>query len=629
MSGICGKIYFDKDRHVTTRELQLMASCLEHRGPDAQGFWVGDNIGIANRRLAVIDMSDTASHPMRNEDGSLWITCDGEIYNFKELRKDLMSKGHTFLSNGTTEVILHAYEEYGRRCLDRLRGMFSFAIWNVRTQTLFLARDRVGRKPLFYFIDGDHFLFGSEIKPILTDLSVPIEPNLVAIDHFLRLGYIPSPLSTFREIQKLPAAHWLEINEGRIEVGRYWKLHFSPKRTITLPDAKEELQNHITEATQLSLLSDVPVGIHIKGDINSSILLANMASILDYPVSTFDIKFEDGLFNKSLTREIAILFGTSHHEVAIHNNVVDILPHIVKCYNEPFSDASAVLNYLASQYMRQDVKITVDSDGINEALAGYNLNILGYLARLGSVIPPVIRQKLAAIVRHFPPRWQNLDVVQNLVNPTETFLQISKHWKYGSFGYFTPNSNRDLYTKEFQYEVIDIDEKQLFIDIVEGSDAENWIDATLDIYVQLYLADDVLVKTDRTTMCHSIDSRSPFLDHVLMEFIAQLPTSFKFSGSQERALQREACRALIPHAILRQTKDGIHPPYPTRFLGCMREMAHDVLLSSHALQRGYFKPEAINSLLTKHYKGQEDHGQRLWTLLTLELWHRAFIDDSA
>jgi asparagine synthase (glutamine-hydrolysing) len=298
MCGICGKLNFDNERPVSKEELRRMSGMLAHRGPDGEGVWAGDNVGLAHRRLAIIDLRPDAGQPMCNEDRTVWITFNGEIYNFRELRAELQAQGHVFRTNSDTETIIHAYEQYGRECLHRLRGMFAFAIWDARSKTLFLARDRVGKKPLFYLVDRHQFIFASEIKAMLVDPSVKVEPNATAIDHYLALGYVPSPLSAFRGIQKLPAGHWLEIKDGRIEIQRYWRLRYNPKRKISLRDAVSELQFQLADAVRLRLMSDVPLGAFLSGGIDSSAVVAYMALAMDSSVRTFSVGFEDASFDE-------------------------------------------------------------------------------------------------------------------------------------------------------------------------------------------------------------------------------------------------------------------------------------------------------------------------------------------
>jgi asparagine synthase (glutamine-hydrolysing) len=627
MCGICGKVYFDQTHPVSQQALRQMSDTLSHRGPDGEGFWVDGNVGLAHRRLAIIDLRSVADQPMSNEDGSIWITFNGEIYNFQELRTDLESHGHIFRTNSDTEVIIHAYEEYGRACLDRLRGMFAFAIWDARTRTLFLARDRVGKKPLFYFVGRDRFIFSSEIKAILANPSVPIEPNPVALDQFLALGYIPSPLTAFRGVRKLPAAHWLEVRDGHLEVGRYWKLRYTPKRHITMQDAVAELRWRITDAVRLRLVSDVPLGAFLSGGIDSSAVVAYMAQEMDRPVRTFSVGFEEAAFDeRPFARLVAQRYATDHTELVVKAPVRDILPRLVWHYDEPFGDPSAVPSYAIAELTRQQITVVLNGDGGDENFAGYDRYIADRRARRWDVVPRAWHRQLEAMIRCLPAPWLRRQPFRKLANVAEA-MALSPERRYVRwFGHFMPHERQRLYTNAFNSAVIGSDPEALFAEAFGQSDAEDWTDAALDVDVNLYLADDLLVKMDRATMAHSLEARSPFLDHVLMEFVAELPPTMKLAGTRGKRALKAALRGLLPDNILDRPKMGFSAPISNWFREDLREMAHDLLLSRRALQRCYFQPQAIATLLDEHCTGREDHAEDLWALLVLELWHRTFID---
>ena len=415
MCGICGKIYFDQTHAVDPRELQRMAETLSHRGPDGDGVWAARHVGLAHRRLAIIDLHASADQPMSNEDGTIWITFNGEIYNFQELRQVLEAKGHTFRTQSDTEVIVHAYEEYGRACVEQLRGMFAFAIWDARTQTLFLARDRVGKKPLYYFLSHDRFVFASELKALLIDDAVPRAPDLVGIDHFLALQYIPAPLTAFQGVRKLPAAHWLELRHGHIEMGRYWELHFTPKLRITMADAIDELKTYIAEAVRLRLVSDVPLGAFLSGGVDSSAVVASMAQQSDRPVKTFSVGFEDAAFDERLfARMVAERYGTEHTELVVKAPVADVLPRLVWHYDEPFGDASAIPSYAISELTRQHVTVVLNGDGGDESFAGYDWYIIARRIQRGDLIPLCLRQWLSARLQCLPRRWRQHQPLRKL-----------------------------------------------------------------------------------------------------------------------------------------------------------------------------------------------------------------------
>lgn len=630
MCGICGKIYFEKERQVKEEDLRMMARVLAHRGPDGEGVWAEGNVGLAHRRLSIIDLRAVAGQPMSNEDGSVWITFNGEIYNFQELRKDLEQRGHIFRTNSDTEVIVHSYEEYGRDCLRNLRGMFAFAIWDARTRTLLLACDRVGKKPIFYFHGKDRFLFASEIKALLPDPVVSVEPDPIAIDHYLALGYVPAPLSAFRGVQKLPPAHWLEFKDGQVTTGRYWKLRYSPKRNISFPDAVAELRWQLSEAVRLRLLSDVPLGAFLSGGIDSSAVVAYMARALNHPVRTFTVGFEDSaLDERPFARMVADRYETDHTELVVKADVAEILPRLVWHYDEPFGDPSAVPSYAIAELTRQYVTVALNGDGGDENFAGYNRYIPNRRAHWGDIVPLSMRRIAAQALGALPRRWLQHQPLQKLATVAEAMAQTPERRYSRWFGQFSLIQRQDLYAKDFAQTLGGSDPDAVFAHAYGKSDARDWVDATLDVDINCYLPGELLVKMDRASMAHSLEARSPFLDHVLMEFAASLPPEWKLAGTQQKRILKIALRGVIPDAVLDKPKQGFEPPLMMWFREDLRDMTHDLLLSTRALQRGYFTREGVSAVLHEHYSGQEDRSLHLWELLMLELWNRTFIDGEA
>ena len=627
MCGICGKVYFDDNRQVREKELIRMADTLIHRGPDGSGVWVEKNVGLAHRRLAIIDLREQANQPMCNEDGSVWVTFNGEIYNFQELRRDLQKKGHSFRTTSDTEVIVHAYEEYGRACVEHFRGMFAFAIWDRPEQKLFLARDRVGKKPLYYYMDSDRFVFGSEIKALLADPDIPSDPDPTAIDHFLAMQYIPAPLTAFQGIRKLPAAHWLELHNGHLQIGRYWKLRYTPKRLVSVPEAMEELKGQMAEAVRLRMISDVPLGAFLSGGVDSSAVVIAMAQEAQSAVRTFCAGFEDGAFDeREFAQLVAQRYDTQHTELLVKAPVTDILPRLIWHYDEPFGDSSAVPSFALAQLTRQHVTVVLNGDGGDENFAGYDRYVTDRLVRKGDVLPLSIRQKMDEVVHLFPDSWQQARPFRKLARWVHV-LALRPGRRYARWGaHFQTEDRMRLYTQDFQHTVSQSDPEGLFERIFEDSDTEDCTDEALAADVNLYLTDDLLVKMDRATMAHSLETRSPFLDHVLMEFVATLPTHLKLSGGQKKFLLKESIRGQVPDHLLDRPKMGFCVPLAGWFRTELREMAHDVLLSSRAKQRGYFRGDVVEGLLHKHCAGEDDHSAKLWDLLVLELWHQTFID---
>lgn len=627
MCGICGKLYFDKARRVTPHELRQMSAMLVHRGPDGAGVWVDGNVGLAHQRLAIIDLRPEAGQPMSNEDGSLWVTFNGEIYNFQELRQELEEKGHPFRTNSDTEIIVHAYEEYGRECVTRFRGMFAFALWNAKTRTLLLARDRVGKKPLFYALTGDRFLFGSEIKALLADRSLAADVDPASLDHYLALGYVPAPLTAFRGIRKLPPAHWLEFRDGCITMGRYWTLHYTPKRKLTFPDAITELRRQLSEAVRLRLISDVPLGVFLSGGIDSSAIVAYMARQLNSPVRTFSVGFEEDAFDeRPYARTVAERFGTEHTELLVKATSLDVLPRIVWHYDEPFGDPSAVPSYAIAELTREHVTVVLNGDGGDESFAGYNRYVQNRRAHRGDFVPLSWRRAVASAVNCLPQSWRQRRPLHKLTTVTDAMAQTPERRYSRWFGQFDPPLRQHLYTADFLETLDQSDPESLFIAAFQQGENVDWTDATLAADVSLYLPEDLLVKMDRASMAHSLEARSPFLDHVLMEFAASLPPEFKLAGQQKKRILKAALRGILPDEILDRPKRGFDPPIGRWLRTNLRDMAHDILLAPRAIQRGYFRRASIETLLTEHATGREDHALHLWELLMLELWQRLFID---
>lgn len=627
MCGITGKLYFDRERVVARQELVRMASALVHRGPDGEGVWVNGNVGLAHRRLAIIDLTTAASQPMSNEDGSVWITFNGEIYNFQELRQELEKRGHIFRTSSDTEVIVHAYEEYGRGCLERLRGMFAFALWDARSRTLFLARDRVGKKPLFYFLGHDRFLFASEIKALLIDDAVPRQPDPVALDHFLALGYVPGPRTAFLGVQKLPPAHWLEVRDGQVESGCYWKLHYTPKRKLSMTDAIAELQWRLAEAVRLRLVSDVPLGAFLSGGVDSSAVVIHMAEAMNRPVRTFSVGFGASTFDeRPFARQVAERYGTDHTELVVDAPVTDILRRLVWHYDEPFGDSSAVPSYAIAELTRQHVTVVLNGDGADETFAGYDWYKMDRLVQRGEGIPLGMRRWFADWMRHFSANWKKRGPLWKIARLAEV-LALSPSRRYAQWSeHFSPQARERIYTDAFREAVKESDPDILYASVFARNEAEEWLDTVLDTDVNLYLVDDLLVKMDRATMAHSLEARSPFLDHELMEFVASLPVNFKQAWGQKKRILKASLRRRVPDTLLDRPKMGFSVPVANWLREDLREMVYDMLLSSRALQRGYFESKEITKLLHEHSTRQVDHGAKLWDLLMLEIWHRTFID---
>jgi asparagine synthase (glutamine-hydrolysing) len=626
MCGIAGRLNVDPESRVAEAYLLRMTGTLRHRGPDDEGVWADGPVGLGSRRLAIIDLSPRAHQPLTNEDGSLWIAFNGEVYNFQELRPELERQGHAFRSDGDTETVLHLYEEHGVDCLQRLRGMFAFALWDARRRTLFVARDRLGKKPLFYYQDRSRFLFASEPKAILQDPDVVADPDPLAIDHYLTYGYVPSPRSAFRGIRKLPPGHYLLVRNGEVEVRPYWSLRYTPQRTAPEAALGEELLALLRDAVRLRLISDVPLGALLSGGMDSSTVVALMREASSGPVRTFSIGFDEAEYDElGYARLVAQRFETEHHERVVKPEAVSALPRLVWHYNEPFADSSALPSLAVCEMARGFVTVALNGDGGDETLLGYDRYRAAKLAGWQDGIPRPVRRAVAVGARLLPGRtprsWPH-----RLRRLTEALDQDPRR-RYGSWmTYFDHGQKAEVCTAAFRGAVGALDSLTLLDRAFEASDAPTFVEAAAHTDIQMYLPDDLLVKMDIASMTHSLEVRSPFLDHRVVEFAATLPASVKLRGLVQKHLLRRVMKGVLPEPVLRRKKMGFGVPIDRWFRHELREMAYDLLLDGRARQRGYFRPEVVRRYLDEHVEGRVSHAPRLWSLLLLELWHRMFVD---
>ena len=628
MCGIAGKWQLDSSQPLDPGLLWKMVAAIRHRGPDDEGVYVDGGMGLASCRLAILDLSPQGHMPMSNEDGTLWITFNGEIYNFQELREQLIAKGHRFRSRTDTEVVVHLYQEYGVECLTSLRGMFAFAIWDARQRRLFMARDRLGKKPLYYYTDGKQFVFGSEPKAILADPTVPREPDPLAIHYYLTFQYVPSPYSAFRGFRKLPPAHYLILDEGKpLRVERYWKLRYREKIAISQTEACEEIRRRLREAVRLRMISDVPLGAFLSGGLDSSAVVAFMSECSAEPVKTFSIGFEDDAYNElPSARLVAKRFATDHHEFIVKPNAVEVLPDLVWHYNEPYADSSALPTYYLSKLAREHVTVALNGDAGDENFAGYQRYYAMQLAEWMDRLPRWLRQGLSVTARMIPDSRD----AGRLLQRGKRFLGHAAEdprRKYGRWiSHFTDAHKAALYTQEFHAQVGGVDSLGPLLQAFADSDAPNLVEAALSVDVALYLPDDLLVKVDIASMAHGLEARSPLLDHCLMEFAASLPSDGKLRGWTKKYLFKQAMAGILPPEIIHRKKMGFGVPIHRWFRHELKDLAMDTLLSPRALTRGYFKPEAVRRLIEEHASGRAFWHHQLWNLLMLEFWHRMFID---
>ncbi len=632
MCGICGKLNFENNKPVERQLIQRMASALAHRGPDDEGVYVKGNIGLGHRRLSIIDLSPAGHQPMCNEDRTVWIVFNGEIYNFLDLKEELLKKGHIFRSNSDTEVILHLYEEEGPECVKRLRGMFAFGIWDDRNKSLFLARDRVGKKPLFYYSDNRCLIFASEIKAILQDPAVGKKPDFIAIHHYLTYQSVPSPFSAFEGIKKLPPAHYLVCKDSKIGLKRYWKLSYLPKFSIKTPAQEKELEvellNMLKEAVRIRLISDVPLGAFLSGGIDSSAVVALMSQIMEQPVKTFSIGFYEESYDETkYAKIVADRFGTHHTEFRVKPDAMEILPKLVWHYNEPFADSSAIPTYYVSKLAREYVTVALSGDAGDENFAGYPRSVTNELLSRYDKIPAVFRKWIIpSIIAILPAMGGPRSFIRKLKNSAWVMSLSPELRNAHSLCHFNNRDKALLYTDGFKAKTRGIDSFKVILEKYSESDADNFLERTLYTDVNLYLADTLLVKVDIASMANSLEVRCPFLDHKFMEFAARIPANLKLKGTETKYILKKALRGILPDETLDREKMGFGVPIDRWFRNELKEMVYDTLLGRRCIERGYFNRAFVQRILDEHGEGKRNWHSPIWNLLMLELWHQMFID---
>lgn len=625
MCGIAGKV--DLNTRVDPDLLAAMCETIAHRGPDSRGLHLDEGVGLGVQRLAVIDLQ-TGDQPIYNEDRSVVVVLNGEIYNYVELREGLVSRGHTFRTAGDTETIVHLYEELGAQCVEQLRGMFAFALWDQRQRRLLIARDRVGKKPLFYRTTPTTLWFGSEPRAILRDHDVPREPDFAAIDSYLRFQYVPHPLSAFAGLRKLPPAHVLSWDGGEPELRRYWKLPIAARIRAPMPEAAAMVRESVLEATRLRLRADVPVGAFLSGGIDSSAVVAAMSMTGSGQVKTFSIGFDVAAYDETAyARKVAERYGTDHHEFRVEPNQIDVLPRLVWHYGEPFADSSALPTFLLSELTRRHVTVALNGDGGDEIFAGYDRYRAQALASWMQAIPGSLRRGIAAQAGRVGSGPASRTTRGRAIRALSA-IQLPPWERYDRWmSYFTRDDLNALYSPAFAAQLGNTPTADAWIsDQWRRSDADDLVDVMLDVDVETYLPCDLLVKVDIASMAHSLELRSPLLDHLLMEQVAVLPGSMKLQRGRLKALLKEATRPWLPEEVIERPKMGFGVPVADWFRGELRGLPEAVLLDPGVRERGIFRPEAVVRLIREHQNGAQDHANKLWALIVLELWYRTYID---
>jgi asparagine synthase (glutamine-hydrolysing) len=617
---------------VQKEELHEMLQTIAHRGPDDEGLYINGHIGIGNRRLAIIDV-EGGRQPICNEDESIWIVHNGEIYNYKDLRNELEKKGHFFRTNSDTEVIVHLYEELGEGCVDKLSGMFAFAIWDENQQKLFLARDRVGQKPLFYCQDNGDLLFASESKAILAVDKQEREIDYESIHHYLSLRFIPSPHTMLKHVKKLPPGHTLVYQNGTITVSRYWDLSFREKLDLSESDLIDGLQEKLTRTVDSHLVSDVPVGAFLSGGMDSSMVVAIMARDLGKEsFKTFAVGVRENSFNElPYARMVSKHYQTTHIEHCVESNLINLLPKMIWHLDEP-SDPIAACQFHASALAARHVKVVLGGDGGDELFAGFDRYLgINYVDHY-SVLPLFFRRAIIGpLLTLMPDSFNYKSITQKLRWAQQLSLLPDTGARYAEatcFFRFSHEDKRSLYSDNLWYQIGHCNSSDIIITKFYSNRADDPIDRMLYADFMTRLPEHSLMLTDRMTMAHGLELRSPYLDHELVEFMAAFPSDLKLRNGTLKYALRKIGQEYLPQRILRREKQGFMFPVAHWFSNELYNFIKRFLMDSHLVKSGLFKKESISRLIEDRRQRRFDNHVRLWMLLNLEIWYQMYIENS-
>jgi asparagine synthase (glutamine-hydrolysing) len=630
MCGICGVAAVDPNERIGDETLRRMADVITYRGPDDFGLFSSPRVGLAMRRLSIIDLQG-GKQPVANEDGSVQLVFNGELYNYRELRSELSGRGHRFATQSDTEVVVHSYEEWGASCLERFRGMFAFAIWDAKQEVLFLAVDRFGIKPLYYSSLGADLVFGSELSCLLASGRLSKAIDDAALAEYFTLGYIPPPATIFTAASKLEPGTFLEWGPGRsVQIQRYWDVP-SPATNGEVParDLQQNLRRLLRDAVRAHLVSDVPLGAFLSGGIDSSSVVALMSEVSDEPVETFSIGFQDRAHDeRALARLVATRFNTNHHELVVEPESIDVLPKLVSHFQEPFADSSALPTYYMSKLARESVKVALSGDGGDELFVGYTTFLGVELARRAQALPNIARRALVALPQALPQRgtgrwndrrarWQKW-AADTAMPPEAAYRSKITMSGLSVVGPLLSAELRARLERQSPFRAVD---RSLSMNGRAGP-----VERALYAGVKVSLAGDMLVKVDRMSMANSLEVRVPLLDHVVAEFVARLPVAARAPRWRLKALLRQTMSDVLPREVLRQRKHGFNVPLASWFRGDLSTFAREVLLSPEARDRGFVDVHAVETSLREHEQGGRNLGTAIWSLLVFELWCRQILD---
>ncbi len=623
MCGISGIFEFDQARTVARETVHRMNESLRHRGPDDEGIFAGPGIGLGHRRLSIIDVAG-GHQPISNEDGSIWVLLNGEIYNYPELSTGLLARGHKFATHSDTEAIVHLYEEAGEECFAKLRGMFAIAIWDSKQRKLLLARDRVGKKPLYYCRDERVLIFGSELKAVLAANGLPHSIDPLAVSDYFSLGYIPAPKTIYKNVKKLPAAHYMVVSAAGVRQQEYWKLSFAKVQTRSEAEWCDMIRQQLCLATRIRLMSEVPLGAFLSGGVDSSSVVAMMSRLMDRPVTTCSIGFGVQKYDESeFARQIAAQFNSEHHEHRVEVNALDVVDKLAWHYDEPFADSSAVPTYYVSKVARERVTVALGGDGGDENFAGYRRYIFDRLEnRLRSIVPTPLRRSLFGPLGRVYP---GLAWAPRPLRAKATFQSLSRsplEGYFNSVSIFRPDEKPCLFEPEFAKEIEGYDSLDVFKTHYDAADTTDPLSRIQYVDIKTYLPDDILTKVDRASMAVSLELRAPILDHQFMELVASIPSSLKLRGKTGKYIFKRAMEPLLPADILYRPKQGFAVPLDRWFRRELKDVAYDLIVSNS--HDGILEPNYLKKIWDQHQSGSFDRSAYLWSVFMFRKWQQVF-----
>ena len=621
MCGIAGFFHFQPREEDFEPLVTRMIDQVKYRGPDAGATYTDDQVALGHRRLSIIDLSEGAHQPMCNPDGTIWIVFNGEIYNFPELRKEFEAENYPFKTQSDTEVLLALYQKYGTNMLEKVNGMFAFAIYDTNIKQLFLARDRIGKKPLYYYRDSERFMFASEMKSILADTTVPREIEPSSVDLYFSFIFVPAPYTILKNIYKLLPGHYMVVNPDGMQTHRYWDVDYEPITDLENRDKYEdELYGLIHDAVKRRLISDVPLGAFLSGGVDSSSVVGMMSIINDIPVKTFTIGYEEADYSEAPdARFVAEHFKTTHEELTVKPASVDIFSDLVWHFDEPFGDASAVSTYYVSKMARDYVTVVLSGDGGDELFAGYRrYQRIGQFEKY-KMIPDWSRKLLLnPIAQSLPLNFPGRNRAVDMANDPEQRKNLGVY-PYIKHQLYSSGMRSDLKNFEISYELFPQLQK---LEGLHPLSKQQYLD------IKLYLPDDIMVKVDKMSMACSLETRAPLLDYTIAEFSAKLPPEWQMEGTNGKAFLKKVLKRYVPERVFTKPKQGFDIPKKHWFKNELRDYTRDILLSDAARQRGYLKYDLVEKVLKDHDSGAKNYHVWIWNLLNFELWHQAFIDSA-